>query len=190
MRTHLTNSVEILYLSLMLRWERTAPPDRHKGIQEGVAKINSQTARLAYVIKLLALGVEDKVFGTFERYTRRNDGNSYISSDPSWMESPYPIFSGWYFEGCTGLSQKLSCIRCVSKLGLSAVFEKCIEDFVAGATVVEYMPTREEQEAILESLRLRGELDFEISEPEHRTKLLSTAESVEGSTLCPSCPAD
>ncbi len=73
---------------------------------------------------------------------------------------------------------------------MSAVFEKCIEDFVAGATVAEYMPTREEQEAILKSLRLRGELDLENLEPEQLTKLASMAELVEGNTLCPPYPAD
>jgi hypothetical protein len=161
MHNHLTNTVEILYLSMMLRWERTAPPDRHKGLLDGVPEFNSQTARLAYVLKLIALGTENRVYRIFERFTRRDDGSSYISQDKSWMNSHYPLSSGWYFEGCTSLEQKQQCIRCVTQIGLSALFERCFDDFVAGRSVANYMPTTEEQIAILESLRERGELDFE-----------------------------
>jgi hypothetical protein len=162
MRNHLTNTVEILYLSRMLRWECTAPPDRHKGFLDGVPEFNSQTARLAYVVKLIAAGTEDKVYSTFERLTRRDDGHSYISRDASWMNSPCSLSSGWHFEGCTSLEQKQQCIRSVIQLGLSPLFERCFDDFVAGRSVVDYMPTLEEQEVILERLRERGELvDFE-----------------------------
>ncbi len=165
MRKYLTNTVEILYLSRMLRWERMAPPDRHKGLLDGVSEFNSQTARLAYVVKLIAAGTEDRVYTVFERFTRRDDGHSYISRDGSWMNGPYALSSGWYFEGCTSLEQKQQCIRSVIQLGLSALFERCFDDFVAGRSVAAYMPTIEEQEEILEYLRVRGELDFENGGP-------------------------
>jgi hypothetical protein len=164
MRKYLTNTVEILYLSRMLRWERMAPPDRHKGFLDGVSEFNSQTARLAYVVKLIAAGTEDRVYKVFERFTRRDDDHSYISKDWSWMNGPYALSSGWYFEGCTSLEQKQQCIRCVTQLGLSPIFERCFDDFVAGQSVADYMPTHEEQEAILERLRKRGELVLDNSE--------------------------
>jgi hypothetical protein len=161
MRSHLTNTVELLYLSLMLRWERTAPPDRHKGLLDGHPEFNSQTARFAYVAKKIAAGMDEKVYKTFERYTRRDDGRSYISRDHSWMNGAYSLSSGWYFEGCTSLEQKQQCIRCVTRLGLSPLFERCFDDFVAGRSVADYIPTLEEQDAILKSLEERGELDFD-----------------------------
>ena len=78
------------------------------------------------------------------------------------MNSPCSLSSGWHFEGCTSLEQKQQCIRSVIQLGLSPLFERCFDDFVAGRSVVDYMPTLEEQEVILERLRERGELvDFE-----------------------------
>lgn len=161
MRNYLTNTVEILYLSLMLRWERTAPPDRHTGFLDGNLETNSQTSRFAYVVKKIACGTEGKAYHTFERFTRRNDGHAYISRDQSWMNAPYPLSLGWYFEGCTNLEQKQHCIRSVIQLGLSPLFERCLDDFVAGKSIADYMPTFDEQDAILKRLCERGELDFE-----------------------------
>ena len=161
MRNYLTNTVEILYLSLMLRWERTAPPVGKKGSLDGRLETNSQISRFAYVVKKIACGTEDKVYLAFERFTRRKDGHAYISRDHTWMKNPYPLSSGWYFEGDTSLEQKLQCIRSVTKLGLSPLFERCFDDFVAVKSIADYMPTYEEQDAILERLRERGELEFE-----------------------------
>ncbi len=38
---HLTEPVELLYLSLMLRWERSAPPDLHEGRLDGEPERNT-----------------------------------------------------------------------------------------------------------------------------------------------------
>ncbi|MFA5370691.1 MAG: hypothetical protein WC298_01800, partial [Sideroxydans sp.] len=103
---YLTNFVEISYLSQMLRWENTAPPDGRKGHLDGKGEVNSQISRLAYVIKLIARDDEVRVYSTFERHTRRNDGRSYISRDPSWMNAPYELTSGWYCEGGANIKQK------------------------------------------------------------------------------------
>ena len=47
---HLSDPVEILYLALMLRWEKSAPANNHIGYLDGVATRNSQKARLAFAI--------------------------------------------------------------------------------------------------------------------------------------------
>lgn len=161
MRDHLTNPVELLYLSLMLRWERNAPPNGHKGLLDSLPEVNSQITRFAYVLDKIAAYNDYEVYQTFARHSHRNDGRSYISTDPTWMIDPRPLTSGWYFEGCTSLKQKQQCTRCVTKLGLSPLFERCFDDFIEGKSVRSYLPTLQEQNAILEALRAKANLDFD-----------------------------
>lgn len=159
MRTkYIKNTVELLYLSLMLRWERTAPPDRHRGLLDGVPEGNTQTSRFAYVLRKIAAGSEDWFYPALSERTRRNDGRSYVSKDASWMIEPYPLSSGWFFEGCTSLPQKQSFVQELTKLGFSPVFVSCLDDFVAGKSVEAFMPSPEEQEGIVQDLIQRGEI--------------------------------
>lgn len=148
------DSVEVLYLSLMQRWERTAPADRHEGERDGITARNTQAERLAFVIGNIAVGRHaDSVYSTLARYTRRDDGNSYISKDPSWMVQPVSLTDGWYFEGCTSLIQKQSVLNHLGKLGLSGVFSQAAEDFVANKSIQKYFPKVEDEPEILERIR-------------------------------------
>lgn len=149
MSMRVADPVEILYLSLMHRWDRTAPPDRHEGLLDGEPARNTQTARLVYVLQKIAAGNVERVYSTLARYTRRNDGESYISKNPSWMEQPFPLGDGWFFEGCTSLVQKHSVVHNFSKLGLSGAFGQAVEDFVAHKPIEQYFPTEAEEERIL-----------------------------------------
>jgi hypothetical protein len=80
---HLKDPVEILYLSLMHRWWKTAPPDSHERHLDGEIARNTQITRFAYLLQKVAAGKnEDHIYQTLARYTRRNDGESYISQDP------------------------------------------------------------------------------------------------------------
>lgn len=141
--------VEILYLSLMHRWERTAPDDRHEGLLDGKPARNTQAARLVYVLQKIAAGNAERVYSTLARYTRRNDGESYISKNPAWMEQPFPLSDGWFFEGCTSLIQKHAVVHNFSKLGLSGAFSQAVEDFVAHKPIDQYFPTEAEEEKVL-----------------------------------------
>ncbi|HQU50060.1 MAG TPA: hypothetical protein PLM09_13205 [Casimicrobiaceae bacterium] len=154
---HLKDPVELLYLALMLRWERSAPPDKHQGLLDGKPERNTQISRIAYVLRKVGAGTEDHVFNTLARYTRRDDGESYISKNSSWMKEPYPLLAGWYFEGCTSLMQKQSFLQYLTKLGLSSTFVACADDFVSGKSVANYLPTDVEQEEILRKIRGREE---------------------------------
>lgn len=161
-RHYVTNTKELLYLSLMLRWETTAPQNRHKGHLDGEPAINSQTARLAFVLKKIALGVEEQTYQALARHTRRRDGQSYVSRDASWMQSPYPLSNGWHLEGCTNLgNQKLGFTDCLIDLGHSGIFVAAVDAFVAGKSIFEFMPNAAEQEEIVARLRSMGDLDFE-----------------------------
>src|SRR4051812_38655668 len=83
--------VEILYLTLMQRWEKSAPPDKHLGNLSGEPTRNTQTERLKYVFEKIALGSEattERVYSTLSRSARRSDGESYVSKNPSWMKEP------------------------------------------------------------------------------------------------------
>jgi len=146
---HLSKPVEILYLSLMLRWQRDAPPDQHEGLLDGKPERNTQISRMAYVLRKVAAGNVEHTFQTLARYTRRNDGRSYFSKDPSWMKEPYPLLDGWFFEGCTSLIQKQSFLQHLTRLGLSGAFIACADDFVASKNIKKYCPTQEEQEEIV-----------------------------------------
>lgn len=160
MRTpRISDTVELLYLALMHRWETTAPPDRHEAFLDGEPARNTQITRLAYVLDKIAVPREDDVYSTLARYTRRNDGNSYISKDKSWMEQPHPLRGGWFFEGCTSLVQKQEIIQRLTKLGLSPAFVACVDDFVAGKSIKAYFPTEAEEAEIIARIKAKEAAD-------------------------------
>jgi hypothetical protein len=144
--------VEFLYLALMLRWETSAPPLGKQGLLDGKAERNTQISRMVYVLRKLATGAIDKTFYSLSRTARRYDGNAYISMDKSWMKEPTELFDGWYFEGCTNLIQKQKILQGLPQLGLSPVFVACADDFVAGKSVRQYIPSENEVTEILEDL--------------------------------------
>ena len=154
MRTmHLVDPVEILYLYFMLRWERSAPPDQHKGYLDGAEERNSQISRMAYIVKKIAVGAEERVFNLLAMHSSRADGRSYISKDSSWMKQPYPLWDGWFFEGCTSLKQKQDIIQSLTRLGLSPAFVACVDDFVEGRSVERFKPTEEDEEIVMQKVR-------------------------------------
>ncbi len=142
----LTDPVEVLYLVLMLRWERSAPPEQHEGLLDGTPVINCQKSRMAYLLQKVAAGTQrhiDDTFQTLARFSRRGDGRSYISKDQFWMKEPCSLWGGWFLEGCTNMRQKESLLQDLNKLGLSQSFADCAVDFVAGKSVEKYLPTEE-----------------------------------------------
>ena len=104
---------------------------------------------MVYLLRKVAAGNEDRTYNTLSRYSRRNDGQAYISKDSKWMEDPCELSAGWYFEGCTSLVQKQNILQGLTNVGLSSTFVSCADDFVAGKDIQEYLPTKEEQEKIL-----------------------------------------
>lgn len=149
--SHLSDPVEILYLALMLRWEKSAPSNNHLGYLDGVPTRNSQKARLAYVLRKIAAG-NPRFLPALSLRTRRQDGESYVSTNPSWMSEPCGLLDGWFLEGCMRLEQKAAVTSAVVRLGHSALFGACMDDFVEGKSVRIYMPTIEEQEALVHRL--------------------------------------
>lgn len=157
------NSVEYLYLALMLRWEKSAPPDRCEGSLDGETARNTQITRMAYILKKIAAGQEERTYQLLSRHSRRNDGKSYISKDSSWMGQPYPLSNGWYFEGCTSLEQKQAILQHLTELSLSPTLVACIDEFVAGKSIEYRIPSEDEAEEILrrsiEMERLKNDTD-------------------------------
>ena len=47
------NPEEYLYLHMLLRWERTAPPDKCLGTLDNEPAKNTQTARMAKVLQMV-----------------------------------------------------------------------------------------------------------------------------------------
>lgn len=143
------NSVEYLYMVLMLQWEKDAPQDRHQGSLDGELAKNTQITRMAYILKKIAAGQEERTYQLLSRHSRRNDGNSYVSKTSSWMTEPYSLSSGWFFEGCTSLIQKQDILKHLTKLDLSPTLVDCIDEFVAGKSIKSRIPSEEEAEEIL-----------------------------------------
>lgn len=143
------NTVEYLYLALMLRWEKSAPPDKHQGLLDDEPARNTQITRMAYILKKIAASQEERTYQLLSRDSRRDDGKSYISQDASWMKQPYPLSGGWYFEGCTSLVQKQDILQHLTKLGLSPTLVSCIDEFVAGKNIEHCLPSEDEAEEIL-----------------------------------------
>jgi len=142
------NQWEFCLFAILLRWEQNAPPDRHWGEFDGRPACNSQQQRLAHLLQTVAVGGVDVVYRTLARYTRRRDGNSNVSTDPSWMSEPMPLWDGWYVEGCLNIGQKLDLLDNLSKIGYSPEFVECARDFVEGRSVEGYLPTFEELEVM------------------------------------------
>lgn len=143
--------VEVFYLVMMKRWEGSAPPDRHQGLLDGEPTRNTQTQRLKYVLDKIAIGVPghaDRIYSTLAQYTRRQDGESYISKNPTWMQEPEKLSEDWYFEGCTSLPQKENVIAALSHAGLSAAFLNATRDFVAHRSIEKYFPIAEDEAEI------------------------------------------
>ncbi len=145
----LTEPIEVMYLTLMIRWENTAPPDGKQGLLDDEPERNTQISRMVYLLRKIAAGAEEKIYNTLSTFSSRNDGESYISMNHSWMEDPRELGAGWYFEGCTSLVQKQNILQALSKLGLSGTFVNCADDFVAGKGIQKYFPTEEENDIIL-----------------------------------------
>ncbi len=142
-------SEELLWLALMLRWEKAGVPNHDHCTLDGKPAINSQKERMAYILRKLGAGADEGRFRTLSVHTRRQDGGSYISKDSSWMEEPVDIGDGWFFEGCTSLRQKRDHLGALSKVGYSTPFVECCEEFVAGGSVRRFLPNKEEAERML-----------------------------------------
>ena len=146
--------VEILYLSLMYRWKTSAPEDGKQGYLDGKPERNSQMSRLAYILGKITAGRQEReIYNSLARHTRRHDGKSYISEDTSWMNQPFELTGGWFFEGCKSLPQKQDIVQALTKTGLSPAFVSAVEDFVAGKSIKDYFPTEEEEKKILSLVR-------------------------------------
>lgn len=155
----LEDPVEILYLGLMLRWETTSPLDGHQGLLDGEPKRNTQISRMVYLLRKIAAGNEERTYQVLADFTRRDDGESYISRDPSWMREPERLNEKWFFEGCTSLVQKQSFLEHLTKLGLSSAFVACADAFVSGESVRKFVPTEAEQNEILRKVRDRNDVE-------------------------------
>jgi len=143
------STVEIFYMAMMLRWERTAPEDGKQGLLDGVDERNTQISRMVYILRKIAAGQEDKVYKTLSIRSARKDVQSYISRHPTWMKAPKELSDGWYFEGCTSLEQKQMIVQGLTKLGLSSAFVACIDEFVAGRSVTPCIPSEDEQDELI-----------------------------------------
>ena len=150
--------VEILYLSLMHRWEASAPDDGKQGLLDGLPERNTQMSRLAYIIGKITIGnQQEKIYSTLARNTTRQDAKSYVSKDPSWMKEPFELTGGWFFEGCTNLKQKQDIVHALGRIAISPALVAAIDDFVAGESIKKYFPTEDESNEIL--ARIKEKID-------------------------------
>jgi hypothetical protein len=104
----LRQPIEILYLTLMSNWHKAAPPDGHLGELDNLPTRNTQISRLAYILNKIAVPKFDRIFSALATHVRREDGESYISKDRSWMIEPTELGGGWHLEGCTRRPVKVS----------------------------------------------------------------------------------
>lgn len=159
-RTYIANTVEILYVVLMQRWQKSAPQDHRYGVLDGVRTCNSQIERLAFILRKIAAGNEQRVYSSLEAHCRRTDGESYVSRNSGWMESPVRLGAGWYLEGCQRLTQKTDIAQSLSYLGHSSLFIACVKEFIDNKDVGRFIPTPEEQNEIMNKLVAAGEIEL------------------------------
>jgi hypothetical protein len=148
------DGVEFLYLHLMYRWETSAPADGKQGLLDDMPERNTQMARLSYILAKITTGEhEERIYKTLARNTTRQDGKSYVSKDPTWMEKPVKLTGGWFFEGCTSLIQKQDIVHVLTKVGISQAFVEAIDDFIAGNSIKKYFPTEDEEKEIFAKIK-------------------------------------
>jgi hypothetical protein len=136
---------EYFYLDLLSEWERAAPADRHHGTAgNGEARQNTQTVRMAYLLRIID-NADGETFRKLEARTGRQDGRSYVSKDRSWMREPYELSRGWYLEGCMSLQDKQRILQDLPVIGAASLsFVSCSQDFVAGKSLEKYRPQCDE----------------------------------------------
>lgn len=145
----LSDVSEIFFAALLLKWELSAPHDRSVGILDGERTQNTQQLRMAYALKIISMRWEDKYFSKLTLKWRKNDGRSYISKDKSGMNTPLYINEGWWLDGCASLTEKQSMMQSFTQLGYSPIFVRCVNSFIAGESILKYIPTDEEQDEII-----------------------------------------
>ena len=111
--------------------------------------MRTQITRMAYIVRKIAAGQEERIYQSLSRYSRRDDGHSYVSLDSSWMSNPYPLSRGWFFEGRTSLKQKQEILQNLTRVGISQFMLNCIDEFVAGNSIARFAPSDEQAEEIL-----------------------------------------
>lgn len=141
--------VEILYLSLMERWEDSAPTDGHGGILDGSPALNTQVARMARVLNFICSDATEAGYRHLACKWRRANGSPLLAKDPTGMTNPHALAKGWWLEGCLSLDQKTALMQDLTGLGLSPVFVRSASEFVRGATIKGYFPTPEEEQEII-----------------------------------------
>ncbi|MBC8637311.1 hypothetical protein IAG25_10855 [Caballeronia sp. EK] len=152
--TRVTAPVELLYLALLRKWVKTAPPDGKYGFRDGEKCCNSQTARLARVLNIIAAGNHDDFFNALARYTRKPRGDgSLVTRDKGALQDPYPLINGWYVEQCLNLPQKLAIVDYLTRLGLSSPFANAAREFVAAQPFDQFEPDERDAPTIWANVR-------------------------------------
>ena len=59
------------------------------------------------------------------------------------MLEPYPLPDNWFLEGCMDLGRKQGLLQNITKLGWSAAFAACVDDFIAGKNIESHIPSDE-----------------------------------------------
>ncbi len=125
------NPEEYLHLYMLLRWERTAPPDGCLGTLDDEPAKNTQTARMAKVLQMVT-DLHDLPMEKLRKETERKDGRSYI--------------------------QRI--LQSLPQLGLSSrEFANCAADFVGGKSIQKYWP--DEEQAVRQIEQWEAKLDRE-----------------------------
>jgi hypothetical protein len=94
----------------------------------------------------------DDVYRSLAQYTRRPDGNSYVSKNISWMDDPKPLWGDWYVEGCQNIRQKHAVLDNLVRLGHSPEFVECARTFVEGGSIEDYLPTFSELKGMFKNI--------------------------------------
>jgi len=128
----ITEPTEFYFYTLLLNWNHKASD----------SSSHNQINRMIYLLGVVSASIEERTYQTLSRYCRRHDGESYISKNCDWM-GPHarPLREGWYLHDNISLKQKQAILNGLSKLGYSSGFRSCVDAFVAGQEIDQYMPS-------------------------------------------------
>lgn len=134
--TTFMDSIEMLLVFCMGKWESTAPPPGRKGIYRGVEMENSQQARLQHLLDLIGFIDADRTYSTLAVRTRRpRTGDSIITTNKP--EHALPLKGRWYLDSCLDLERKLDVVDALWHVGYSREFIEGARRFVAGTPIAQ-----------------------------------------------------
>ena len=130
-------ALEMIHIFGMAKWESTAPEPGTVGLRGGSSLVNSQQARLQFLLENVGVSNPEQAYSTLALKTRNYKGNGDSKVTTKKPAQGLPLLGSWYLDSCLSLPQKLEIVDTLRHLDYSARFVEIARKFVAGKPISE-----------------------------------------------------